>query len=335
MFSEKQTQVVASRQVETTFLCTMMHFLVDGICLCCLYMIAYWLDGFMLIAMITTYNVLAFLTQPFTGICADRWERRHWILLCSNMLLILAVVVVIWISAIGVSQAHSVLVFVMAAMLGIGNSLFHVWGGKETAVKTSNDIRAMGVFVSSGALGLTLGLLYSSWPLLYVFLLTYSLLSVVYVLRDNVAVRSFHVVAAETDIRRRWPLGLAILALAALMAFVVFRSFVGQDLSSVLGKERWMVLAVGALSMAGKMAGGFISKWLGTVSTLVMALIAVALCLWCKDFGMAVPLLGLFLINCTMPITLYWANGVLEGKEGLAFGLLAAALVPGYLLALL
>ncbi len=44
-------------------------------------------------------------------------------------------------------------------------------------------------------------------------------------------------------------------------------------------------------------------------------------------------LLGLFFINCTMPMTLYLANKVFEGREGLAFGLLAAALIPGYLLA--
>jgi hypothetical protein len=34
-----------------------------------------------------------------------------------------------------------------------------------------------------------------------------------------------------------------------------------------------------------------------------------------------------------MAITLYWANSVMPGREGLAFGLLAAALMPGYLLA--
>lgn len=328
------TRTVPLRRVETTFLCTMMHFLVDGICLCCLYMIVHWLDRFTIIAMITTYNVLAFLTQPFTGICADRWKARHWILLCSNVLLILAVVVVIWIWSVGIPKAPSALVFAMAVLLGLGNSLFHVWGGKETAVKTSNDIRAMGVFVSSGAMGLTLGLLFSCWPLLFVFLIAYSLLSVVYVVRDREPVHSLHDGSFEADSHKRWSLGVVILAMVALMVFVVFRSFVGQDFSSLLGKGRWMVLTVGALSMIGKMAGGFISKCLGTVNTLILALVAVALCLWCKDMGMAVLLLGLFLVNCTMPITLYWANGVLEGKEGLAFGLLAAALVPGYLLAL-
>ena len=39
------------------------------------------------------------------------------------------------------------------------------------------------------------------------------------------------------------------------------------------------------------------------------------------------------MVNCTMPITLYLANVVLAGREGLAFGILAAALIPGYLLA--
>ena len=38
-------------------------------------------------------------------------------------------------------------------------------------------------------------------------------------------------------------------------------------------------------------------------------------------------------MNCTMPVTLFLANDVLAGREGLAFGLLAAALIPGYLMA--
>jgi len=49
---------------------------------------------------------------------------------------------------------------------------------------------------------------------------------------------------------------------------------------------------------------------------------------------MAILLAGVFAINLTMPVTLYLANVVLKGKEGLAFGLLAAALIPGYLLAI-
>ena len=43
---------------------------------------------------------------------------------------------------------------------------------------------------------------------------------------------------------------------------------------------------------------------------------------------------GIFAINCTMAVTLWLANVVLKGREGLAFGLLAAALIPGWLLAI-
>jgi hypothetical protein len=47
----------------------------------------------------------------------------------------------------------------------------------------------------------------------------------------------------------------------------------------------------------------------------------------------AVLLAGIFLMNTTMPTTLFLANDLLPRREGLAFGLLAAALIPGYLLA--
>jgi hypothetical protein len=43
--------------------------------------------------------------------------------------------------------------------------------------------------------------------------------------------------------------------------------------------------------------------------------------------------IGIFAINCTMPMTLCLANMLLPNREGLAFGLLAAVLIPGYLLA--
>jgi hypothetical protein len=45
-------------------------------------------------------------------------------------------------------------------------------------------------------------------------------------------------------------------------------------------------------------------------------------------------ILGLFAFNFSMPITLYLANILLKGKEGFAFGSLAAILAPGYFLAM-
>ncbi|MDE7162075.1 MAG: hypothetical protein K2N65_04870, partial [Anaeroplasmataceae bacterium] len=45
--------------------------------------------------------------------------------------------------------------------------------------------------------------------------------------------------------------------------------------------------------------------------------------------------IGICFFNFSMPITLYYANCLLKKKEGLAFGLLAAVLMPGYLLGML
>ena len=62
----------------------LLHFLVDGLCLCSLYLLMnasfemLHFFGFFVI-----YNVLAFLTQPLTGWWADRMEQRHWLLLLS------------------------------------------------------------------------------------------------------------------------------------------------------------------------------------------------------------------------------------------------------------
>jgi hypothetical protein len=72
---------------------------------------------------------------------------------------------------------------------------------------------------------------------------------------------------------------------------------------------------------------------MGIWKALLFLVAGTVLCFFGKDLHIAVMLTGLFLINCTMPVTLYWANALLNGYEGLAFGLLAAALIPGYLLA--
>lgn len=308
-----------------------MHFLVDGLCVCSLYLLAETMDVTYIVGVFMTYNILAFLTQPLTGWYVDKAKRKHWILLASILLLLLAVTVASLAISYPSFRSSVVGMYVVATLLGMGNSLFHVWGGKQTVLKTDNDIRAVGTFVSTGAFGLSVGIVFHSWPLLYAFLLAICLLAVMYVRGDSMADVSVDATAKGSSYA---PLAVWI-AMAALVAFVLFRSYVGQSFSTGSGKGAMMVLAIGALSMAGKMAGGWLSKYCGIVDAMVLVLVAVLLCSLWRDVHMAFPLVGLFMINCTMPITLYLANVVMKGKEGLAFGLLAAALMPGYVLAFL
>lgn len=311
----------------TILLCSVLHLLVDGLCVCCLYLIASSFSALHLVGIFLTYNILAFLTQPLTGLWADSMKRRHWMLLASVLLLTVAVLA----TSIVISfRLSTVGMMVVPILLGMGNSLFHVWGGKQVAVTTGNDMRALGAFVSTGAFGLALGIVFFSWPLLYTVLLTISVLSTAYVHLDlKAGISAINSQEAECRFSKLF----IWMSLLVLMLVVMLRSFVGETFSGEMSRTSSMVLLIGLLSMLGKMAGGWLAHHLGIVRMLALVIVLVLVCLVFRSQEMVIALVGLFAVNCTMPVTLYLANVVLPKREGLAFGLLAAALIPGYLLA--
>lgn len=311
----------------TILLCSVLHLLVDGLCVCCLYLIASSFSALHLVGIFLTYNILAFLTQPLTGLWADSMKRRHWMLLASVLLLTVAVLA----TSIVISfRLSTVGMMVVPILLGMGNSLFHVWGGKQVAVTTGNDMRALGAFVSTGAFGLALGIVFFSWPLLYTVLLTICVLSTAYVHLDlKAGISAINSQEAECRFSKLF----IWMSLLVLMLVVMLRSFVGETFSGEMSRTSSMVLLIGLLSMLGKMAGGWLAHHLGIVRMLALVIVLVLVCLVFRSQEMVIALVGLFAVNCTMSVTLYLANVVLPKREGLAFGLLAAALIPGYLLA--
>ena len=342
-------------------LCSVQHFLVDGLCVCCLFLLAR-AYGDCLAAYgdrlgmeaVLMYSVLAFVSQPLTGMMADGLKARHWLLVVSSLLLTLAVAVASLIALL-MTEALKVmegatgewLLTLVAVLLGAGNSLFHVWGGKQTVVCMGNDMRALGVFVSTGALGLSVGFVCCSWVLLYALLLAVVALAIVYLRSEECGVWSEECgvwsvecgvwseecgVRSEVAPRSLSPLS-AWTAVVLLMLFVAYRSFTGEVFSRGITKSQTLILVIGAVSMLGKMAGGWIAHRVGILLSMAVVLAGVGLCLLFRGDSVAVLLMGIFLMNCTMPVTLFLANDVLPGREGLAFGLLAAALIPGYLLA--
>lgn len=314
-------------QLQMIILCSVLHLLVDGLCVCCLYLMASLLSVPHLVSVFLTYNLLAFLTQPLTGLWVDRMERKHWMLLVSVVLLTMAVLS----TSIVINLGFSVWgVVVVAVLLGMGNSLFHVWGGKQMVVKTCNDMRALGTFVSTGAFGLAIGMVFFSWSLLYVVLLSICFLSTAYMHLD---LRADAAAVVDKVADYHFSKLFVVLSLVVLMLVVMLRSHVGESFIGGLSKSSGFILLIGFLSMLGKMAGGWLARSLGIVRMLVFVVLLAVVCWAFRSQGMVMVLIGLFAVNCTMPVTLYLANVVLPRREGLAFGLLAAALIPGYLLA--
>ncbi len=319
------------------------------------------------------YNVMAFLTQPLTGWIADVCMKQSLPLcLLSGRRLVwasggLLAAAVLMSTVMELTDLFTLPLFIVVALLlGAGNSLFHVWGGKVVAVATGNDMRALGVFVSTGAFGLAVAAVCCSLPLLYVLLAAIGMMMKnpqdpsptnpqdpppappceggEYI--DLPSALSTAELSAPLPIGRGrgrvcWAgvwrscfgMGLGLVCLLALILFVMLRSYVGGVFSSSMATDggTLMVLLIGATAMAGKMAGGWVAKWLGIAWGLTLMVAATGACLWLCDAGLAWQMCGLLAINLTMPVTLYMANALLPAHEGLAFGLLAAALMPAYL----
>lgn len=320
----------------------LLHFLVDGLCVCCLYLLLSAYGGPALVGSFILYNVLAFLTQPWTGMLAD--SRRLLPLLLPLAVTLLAVAVVLAsLLLAGVSSTFHLsplAFFVVALPLGLGNSLFHVWGGKMVAVATGNDPRALGVFVSTGAFGLAVGMVLHAWWLMYLFLGLIAILSSRPTLslslvgrredtciNNNVGVQG----KCSPSCKGFW---LVWFFLLLLMGFVLFRSFLGETLTAGVAKGGAMALLIGGMAMLGKALGGWVAKGFGLFTTFMIAVVGAVSCMLLKNYALWLWLPGLLFINGTMAVTLCWANGAMPGREGLSFGLLAAALMPGYMLAM-
>ena len=295
----------------STLLASLMHFCVDALCLCCLYLTTGNVHDYLV------YNVLAFLTQPLTGIIVDKINGKYNVLFSA---------VVLFLMATSMAVLTPDYKTVIAVLLGAGNSLFHVWGGREVAIVTKNDIRALGIFVSPGVLGLAVGAFLCSWMLLFILLIAIGILTTIHfcIVNGNASVSSDNHLKTNK---------MAVLLMIAICAFVMLRSYLAGEFSTTTNSGAgFMVLVAAAVTMSGKILGGFLARIARSYVIAFVVFTAVSLaCVVMKNYWGNAIFVGLFAINCTMPLTLYWAEKLMPGKEGFAFGLLAASLMPPYI----
>ena len=317
-----------------TLLLSLLHLLVDGVCSCGVMLMSCQIaSDFEACGLIVLYDVLAFGTQPLIG---------HWLdkSCASPSRLKLAIALLVGGAIISLLPISLTFLAAMmgALLLGMGNSLFHVYGGKYVAVFSQNDIRVMGVFVSTGAVGLAIGLGFYSPMLLTVFLLTLLILTALHIYNARISqVESPLLICTEEAKSASVQSAVPLIFLSCLMFVVAGRAFIGECVPSLrtssplMGAPLTMVV-VSLVVMVGKAAGGFLSKMWGVRNVFCVSMLLSAttflMCPWHDVF----VLMTLLLVNISMPCTLYWATKAVPGREGWAFGLLAMALLPGFLL---
>ena len=295
-------------------LLSLMHFATDGLCAYLVFSKLYPENPKMSLSVFIAYNFLAFVTQSPIGMLIDKYNKPKLYLGISA-------------SAIILGYAFSGICLLSVVLIGLGNSLFHVAGGKYVSEKSGNDVAHLGIFVSTGAIGLAVGQRY------------FSIFGVLHILFAILGVCLMLLLVCEDPEdgrcdREYCSRGRVVdLALLAVIAVVFVRAFVGKVASADFEMTRHMPLVIAISTALGKAMGGITSRILGAVPTVVASMSVAAACLTLGCSDPYLYTLGVFAFNFSMPITLYHANILLKGREGFAFGTLAAILMPGYLIA--
>lgn len=263
-----------------------------------------------LFQMVVLYNVLAFATQPVFGLLVDTFK----IPVGSAVLGILLV---------AAATLCLPFPFLAALVAGIGNALFHVGGSVVSLNLAPGKAALPGIYVAPGALGLMIGTLIGrgghlvAWPL--VLLLLGSALLILTVPRPEAAA------PRELSGNLRWFETVILL----LLVSVTIRGMVGLSLVLPWKSDPILLVALTGAVVLGKALGGVLGDRFGWGAVALSGLAVSAPLLTFFAQIPAIAIIGAFLFNLSMPITLTCLAQMLPGKSGFAFGLTALALIVG------
>jgi MFS family permease len=263
------------------------------------------------------YNSLAFCFQPLAGIFVDRYHKEKILLIVSFVLLALGLFINPWLLS--------------AIFLGIGNQFFHIAGGKICANISTEKSSHLGVFVSLGAIGLAIGgNLYYYRFIPYLALGLYLVFTIVcFFTVDGYALK-------ELRERSKFISKKEIILSVLFLLFAVFiRSYLGKIIHYDFRINLGLLLLLPAAAALGKFLGGFIRDRFGSFFTVLFSMALASILLIFFDHSIVLMMLGLLMINISMPITLYELNRLLPGKEGFNFGIIAGILFPGFVIGML
>lgn len=279
---------------------------------------------------VIVYNALAFALQLPLGMLMDEWPRftRLGFFLGTGMVFAAAVV-----CAIGMGGW-----FVLAAAC-VGNALFHLTAGKHVLETHEGRGGPIGLFISTGALGLMAGQVWAAKAATVCLVVFAAALGVCMVLaaarsRRNAAFaipRAPQVSRASHDFKTGS--FLPRLILVGLFILIAWRSWAGLFAGGrSAGGSVLMMLVGAAVTFAGKVTGGYLAERVGRWKTTVFSVAgSAALAFFCAS-AWIVPWLSLLFVAqlATGPVlSLVYENAARRG--GRAFGLNCLGLFMGSL----
>jgi FSR family fosmidomycin resistance protein-like MFS transporter len=270
-------------------------------------------------ALIILYNAVAFLGQVPAGALVDRLGAARTAS-AAGLALVAA--------ALGLAPMQPALA---VAAVGAGNALFHAGAGAQVLRRSGDRSAEGGIFVGPGALGLFAGIWLGAHGVdcrlaLIAAALAGSLATAWVLERDRPEPSVSPEVRPAAE--GRW--AIAWLAGAGLFASVAVRAFAGGDVNAFWrtadpGLLGWLA----APAALGKIAGGAVADRLGWLASTAVALAVAAPLLSAGRASPGSALLGMLLLQSTMPVTLKATHRLMPNRPGLAFGLPCSALFLG------
>ena len=259
---------------------------------------------------IVVYNTLAFALQVPIGLIVDRTRKPAEAAIFGCFLVLIGVF------------AYKTLVFALI-IAGIGNAFFHVGGGITALNLRPGKASLPGIFVSTGAIGLLIGTIvggakyFSVWP--------FSILLIV----SAVSIFTIKKPIINYNFKTRENFDKFGIILICILASIAIRGLVGFMLTYSWKANIFLLIAFTMAVVLGKAFGGILGDRFGWTRVTIFGLLIAAPLL---VLGINIPfiaILGVFLFNLTMPVTLTVIANMLPGRSGFAFGLTTLALIIG------
>lgn len=260
------------------------------------------------------YNTFAFSTQCVVGLLTDRFGH------CK----ILAPMSCLWVALCGLLPLQPI---VVAVLIGLGNSMFHVSAGSEVLEHSEGKAAPLGLFVAPGALGIFAGKAFTELQPALCGLL---ILCAAWLLIENWINKG----------QQGFPCGCKnvehtkeLLPTALLLLVAVMTRAIGGAVAASSGQTAfWQSLLAVFCVFVGKSLGGVVSDRIGIRKMTVISIPLAAILILIAERSVVAGAAGQFLLNLSMPVTLYLIYRCLPMAPGFAFGLAASVLWPGTLI---
>ena len=260
---------------------------------------------------VVAYNIIAFGLQAPFGFLVDKYQVPKESALIGCILVL-----------------SSFFIFSIPALVvilsGLGNAFFHVGGGSISLNFNPTKATAPGIFVAPGALGLTIGILigksgsFISWP--FILLLIFSCLFIIF---SKIPKINYKKISIKPNIN------YFELVILLLLLSVSIRALYGLTAVFAWKADITLLFALTVAVVTGKALGGFLADKFGWIKTAIFALLISAPLLSFFQGSPLLAIIGAFLFQMTMPITLTALSNMLPGRSATAFGLTVLALIIG------